>query len=86
MLAFAVVLAGFVAVVGRFEDLDGSAPRPESGGRGATLSGIVLIGCGVSVFLWLGVADMPAALSLVFLVLLLAGSRILGGFGRPSKG
>ncbi len=86
VLAFSVLLAGFVAVVGRFEDAGCSTSRPDSGGWGVTLSGVVLIACGVSGLLWLGVADMPPGLSLGFLVLFLAGSRFLGAFGQHSKG
>jgi len=85
VLAFSVVLASIVAVVGRFEDAGSSGSRPNAGAWSTTLSGIVLIACGVSGLLWLGVADMPPMLSLVFLALFLAGSRFLGAFGRYSK-
>lgn len=85
VLAFAVALAGFIAVAGRFEDAYGSTSLPDSGGWSATFSGIVLIACGVSGLLWLGVADMPPGLSLAFLALFLAGSRFLGAFGRHSQ-
>ncbi len=83
VLAFAVVLAGFVAVVGRFEDKAGDAV-PEGGRWPATLAGIALTAAGISGLLWIGTAELPTALALVFLGLLLGGFRALGALGGGS--
>ena len=87
VLAFAVVLAGLVAAMGRFEDAGGSSSQADEGDRDAggwraTLGGIALIAAGIAGLLWVGVEDLPAAVALAFLALFLAGSWALGATGR----
>jgi peptidoglycan/LPS O-acetylase OafA/YrhL len=87
VLAFSVVLAGLVALVGRFEDAGGSASQADgddgdAGGWRATLGGIALIAAGIAGLLWVGVEELPAAVALAFLALFLVGSRALGATGR----
>lgn len=82
LLAFAVVLAVLVLMSGRFEN-DGEAKgRQDTGGWGATLSGIALAAGAIAGLLWLGTADLPVWLALVFLAVFLAGFRALAG--RPA--
>lgn len=79
--AFSVVLAGLVASVGWLEDAGGADPQRNPGSWGVTLSGIILVACGVAGLLWLGVAEIPLWLALVFLALFLAGTRAFGAIG-----
>ena len=49
-----------------------------------TLSDIVLVAAGVSGLLWLRITDLPVALGLACLALLLASFRALGAIGRTA--
>ncbi|WP_209425552.1 acyltransferase family protein [Pararhodobacter sp. SW119] len=79
LLAFAVALAGCVAAAGRFEDAGGAAKGADGGGWGSTLLGIALVASAVAGLLWLGVAELPPALGLIFLIFFAAGLRALDG-------
>jgi len=81
VLVFAIVLAGLVFAVGRFEQT--KAPHGKSPNGPATLWGIGMAGGGIAGLLWLGVAEQPPAIALSFLALCLAGYGVLGGlWGR----
>lgn len=74
--AFSLGLAGLVALAGRFEAAGEDAAK-DSGGWGATLTGIALTGGAIAGFLWLGVAELPVWPALGFLAIFLAGFQAL---------
>jgi len=82
VIAFAALLAGFVAVAGPLEQAGGKAEQTNSAGWAMTLSGIGLVAAGLSGLLWLRMTDLPVGLAFACLALLLAGIWALGAIGR----
>ncbi len=82
VLVFAIVLAGLVFAVGRFEQAEAPKSEDEQPNGPTILFGIGMAGSGIAGLLWLGVAEQPPSLALLFLALCLAGYGILGGKWR----
>ena len=82
VIAFAVLLAGFIAAAGPLEQAGSKAEQTDSAGWTMTLSGIGLVAAGISGLLWLRMTDLPVGLAFSCLALLLAGIWALGAIGR----
>ena len=82
VIVFALVLAGFVAAAGRFEQAGSKAAQESCAGWGITVSGMMLVATGISGLLWLRMTDLPVALSFACLAALLAGFWALGAIVR----
>ena len=82
MIAFAVLLAGFVAAAGPLEQAGSKTAQADSAGWATTLSGIALVAAGISGLLGLPMTDLPVGLAIACLALLLAGIWALGAIGR----
>ena len=85
MIAFAVLLAGFVAAAGPLEQAGSKAEQTDSAGWAITLSGIGLVAAGISGLLWLRMTDLPVGLAFACLAMLLAGIWALGAIGRYAE-
>jgi len=82
VIAFAVLLAGFVAVAGPLEQAGSKTEQTNSANWAMTLSGIGLVALGISGLLWLRMTDLPVGLVFACLSLLLPGIWTLGAIGR----
>ena len=76
LAAFALALAGLVALTGRLEQA-GDSDAPDRGGWGATMAGLALVVGAIAGFLWLGLADTPMLPALGALALFLGGYQAL---------